>query len=104
MTIQLEFEELQSAARTIADGVLPLQDLLTTLSDGIESASSGFAGQASVGLGEALSAWFEVAVTLGPILDGYAQAIMTVANEHLRNEGTQTESYQRLGQRLGGPQ
>lgn len=102
MTIGLEFQELQTAAQTVAAGVEPLNTLLTDLGGAIESASSGFRGQAATGLGEALGAWFEVAGTLGPILEGYAQALMIVANEHVANEGDQVERYRDLTERLGG--
>ena len=104
MSIGLEYGELRDAARTVAEGVGPLSDLLTQLSDGIAASSDGFQGQAATGLGEALTAWFEVAQTLGPIMEAYASALMTVANEHVVNEGSQIDHYQRLGDRLGGGQ
>lgn len=102
MSIGLEYAELQAAARTVVEGVAPLQDLLTGLSTAVESASSGFQGNAATGLGEALGAWFEVAATLGPILEGYATALVGVANEHIVNDATQTQSFQDLSSRLGG--
>lgn len=102
MSISLEFPELERAAHTVAAGVQPLNDILTELGGTIETAAVGFKGQAAAGLGEALGAWFEVAGTLGPILEGYASALMTVANEHVANEGEQISSYQNLVQRLGG--
>lgn len=103
MSISLEYAELRDAARSVADGIAPLSDLLTQLSDSIEGASDGFAGQAATGLGEALTAWYQVAQTLGPIMESYASALMTVANEHVLNEGRQVDNYQNLTDRLGGP-
>ncbi|HEX6150575.1 hypothetical protein [Nocardioides sp.] len=100
--ISLEFQELQDAARAVAAGLEPLNTVLTDLGGAIETAAVGFKGQAATGLGEALAAWFDVATTLGPILEGYAQAIMTVANEHVLNEGEQTRTYSGLVDRLGG--
>jgi len=102
MSISLEYGELRDAATTVSEGIQPLSDLLTELSDSIGTASDGFQGQAATGLGEALTAWFQVARTLGPIMESYASALMTVANEHVTNEGTQVSSYQRLTERLGG--
>lgn len=102
VSISLEFPEMADAARVVAEGVAPLDALLTELSGTVETAAAGFRGQAATGLGEALDAWFGVAGTLGPILEGYAQALMTVANEHVRNEAEQTEHYQQLADRLGG--
>ena len=102
MSISLEFQEMADAAGAVAAGVEPLNTLLTDLSGSIEAAATGFSGQAAAGLGEALAAWFETAGTLGPILEGYAQALMTVANEHVLNEGEQSQTYARLANRLGG--
>lgn len=103
MTIGLQFEEMNDAAIAIAEGVAPVEDLLTALSDRVSTASVGFRGQAAGGLGEALTAWFEVAATLGPILDGYAQAIMQTANEHRVNDTGQAERMGHLIGRLDGP-
>lgn len=102
MSISLEFPELENAAQTVAAGIQPLNEILIELSDRVETAATGFKGQAAAGLGEALGAWFEVAGTLGPILEGYAQALMAVANEHALNEGEQVAAYDNLVQRLGG--
>jgi len=102
MSISLEYGELHDAATTVSEGIQPLSALLTELSDSIGAASDGFQGQAASGLGEALTAWFEVAKTLGPIMESYASALMTVANEHITNEGGQVTSYQHLTERLGG--
>lgn len=103
MSISLEFHEMEEAARAVAAGVEPLNTVLTELSGSIETASAGFAGQAAAGLGEALGAWLEAAATLGPVLEGYAQALMTVANEHVVNEGQQAAAYGQMVDRLGGP-
>ena len=100
MTIGLEFEQLNDAAIAIAEGIGPTQDILTALSDQVGTASVGFRGDAATGLGEALAAWFDVAATLAPILDGYAQAIMQTANEHCLNDVGQAERMGRLIERL----
>lgn len=102
MTIGLQFEELHDASIAIAEGIAPVEDLLTALSDRVGAASAGFRGQAAGGLGESLTAWFEVAASLGPILDGYAQAIMQTANEHRVNDTGQAERLGRLIGRLEG--
>lgn len=102
MSISLEYGEIQAAATTVADGMAPLQDILTELSTSIEAAATGFRGQAAVGLGEALKAWFEVASTLGPIMEAYSSALMGVANEHIVNDGQQVERHSHLAARLGG--
>jgi len=102
MTIGLEFEEMRLAARTLSEGIAPVETILTGLSDTVAVASAGFRGQAAAGLGEALTAWFDVAATLGPVLDGYAQAIMQTANTHRLNDTAQAEEMDRLTQRLGG--
>ena len=102
MSISLEYGEISAAAQTVADGVQPLQDVLTELSTAVETAATGFKGQAAAGMGEALTAWFEVASTLGPILEAYSGALMGVANEHIVNDGAQVERHQRLTSRLGG--
>ncbi len=104
MTIGLEFEQLNDAAITIAEGIAPTQELLGTLSDQVSAASVGFRGEAAAGLGEALGAWCDVASTLAPILEGYAQAIMQTANEHRVNDVGQAERMGSLIERLeGGP-
>lgn len=103
MTIGLTHGEPSAAALTIAQGIEPLQQLLTDLGDHVGASSAGFRGAAASGLGAALTAWFEVAATLSPILDGYASALATVDLEHATNEGVQLDRYDRLGDRLGGP-
>jgi hypothetical protein len=102
MSIGLEFGELNEAAATVAAAVEPVNQLLTSLSDSVAASATGFSGQAAAGLGEALGAWFDVANTLGPILEGYAQALATTATEHVLNEAEQVESYGSLAERLGG--
>jgi len=56
MSISLEFQEMEAAARSVAEGVPPLNTLLTDLGGAIETAATGFKGQAASGLGEALGA------------------------------------------------
>jgi HAMP domain-containing protein len=103
MTIGLDLGEPSAAALTVAVAIEPLQTLLTDLSDAAGLAGGGFRGSAAAGLGAALTAWFEVAASLSPILDAYSQALATVDLEHTVNEGTQTERYDLMEQRLGGP-
>lgn len=102
MTIGLELEQLNDAAIAISEGIGPVQDILTSLSDQVSAASTGFRGEAATGLGEALGAWYDVAASLAPILDGYAQAIMQTANEHRVNDVGQAERMGALIQRLEG--
>ena len=102
MSIGLEFGELNRAAITVAETIEPVQAVLTTLSDSVSVSAAGFKGQAATGLGEALGAWFEVANTLGPVLQGYSQALAFTSSEHVGNEAHQVEAYQRLSGRLGG--
>jgi uncharacterized protein YukE len=102
MSIGLEFGELNSAAQTVAESIGPLSDLLTTLSDSVAASATGFKGQAASGLGEAIGAWFDVATTLGPVLQQYATALATTSTEHTVNEADQVSSYSDLALRLGG--
>ena len=57
---------------------------------------------AAAGFGEAVNAWFDVAITLGPILEGYSQSLMYVAQEHATNDVAQAERAGQLADRLGG--
>lgn len=104
MTVGLVYSEIRAAAQAVADEVGPLQTTLETLGGDLESAATGFTGQAAVGFGEAISAWFEVAETLGPILEGYAHALVGVAQDHATNDTQQAERYGRISDRLGGAQ
>ena len=101
MAVGLVYSEMQAAAQAVADAVEPLQTTLQELGATIE-AGKGFKGQAAAGFGEAINEWFNVAVTLGPILDGYAQSLMYVAQEHATNDVTQAERAGNLADRLGG--
>lgn len=109
MTIGLDIGEPSAAALTVAEGVEPLQALLTELSDAVGVAAGGFRGAAAGGLGTALTAWFDVAGTLAPILEAYSQALATVDHEHAANETAQVGRYSagsggsHLDDRLGGP-
>jgi WXG100 family type VII secretion target len=103
MTVGIVYSEIQAAAQAVADGVEPLQATLQALGSDIEAAAAaGFKGQAAAGFGEAVSAWFDVAVTLGPILEGYSQALVGVAQEHATNDVEQAGRYARMTDRLGG--
>lgn len=102
MTVGLVYAEMRAAAQAVADAVEPLQTTLRDLGAGIEGAATGFKGQAAAGFGEAVSAWFEVAVGLGPILDGYSQSLMYVAQEHATNDQRRAVDADRLTDRLGG--
>lgn len=103
MAVGLVYSEMQAAAQAVADAVEPLQQTLQALGATIETeAGTGFSGQAAAGFGEAVNAWFDVAITLGPILDGYAQSLMYVAQEHATNDVAQAERSGQLADRLGG--
>ncbi len=103
MAVGLVYAEMQAAAQAAADAVEPLQQVLRDLAATIETeAGKGFKGQAAAGFGEAINEWFDVAITLGPILDGYAQSLMYVAQEHATNDVAQAERAGQLADRLGG--
>jgi len=103
VAVGLVYSEMQAAAQAVADAVEPLQTTLQELGATIETeAGKGFKGQAAAGFGEAINEWFDVAITLGPILDGYAQSLMYVAQEHATNDVTQAERAGNLADRLGG--
>ena len=102
MTVGLVYTEMQTAALAVSDAVEPLQSTLQSLGSDIETATNGFKGQAAAGFGEAITAWFDVAVTIGPILDGYAQALVGLAQDHATNDHQVALSAGRLQQRLGG--
>ena len=101
MAVGLVYAEMQAAAQAVADAIEPLQTTLSDLGSRIE-AGAGFKGQAAAGFGEAINEWFDVAVTLGPILDGYAQSLTYVAQEHQTNDVVQAERAGQLADRLGG--
>lgn len=103
MAVGLVYSEMQAAAQAVADAVEPLQQTLQALGATIETeAGKGFSGQAAAGFGEAINAWFDVAITLGPILDAYSQSLMYVAQEHATNDVAQAERSGQLADRLGG--
>jgi len=103
VAVGLVYAEMQAAAQAVAEAIEPLQTTLSDLGATIETeAGSGFKGQAAAGFGEAINEWFDVAVTLGPILDGYAQSLMYVAQEHATNDVTQADRAGNLADRLGG--
>ena len=103
MAVGLVYSEMQAAAQAVADAVEPLQQTLQELGATIETeAGKGFKGQAAAGFGEAINAWFDVAITLGPILDGYSQSLTYIAQEHATNDGAQAERASQLADRLGG--
>ncbi len=103
MAVGLVYAEVQAAAQAAAEAVGPLQETLRTLGATIESeAGTGFRGQAAAGFGEAINAWFDVAVTLGPILEAYSQDLVHLAQEHATNDVAQAERAGLLADRLGG--
>lgn len=102
MTVGLVYSEMQAAALAVADAVEPLQSTLRGLGGDIEAATAGFKGQAAAGFGEAITAWFDVAVMIGPILDGYSQALIGLAQEHATNDQQVAVNTGRLQERLGG--
>lgn len=103
MAVGLVYAEMQAAAQAVADAVEPLQTTLQELGATIESeAGKGFRGQAAAGFGEAINEWFTVAITLGPILEGYSQSLSFVAQEHATNDVEQATRAGQLADRLGG--
>lgn len=104
MSVGLKYEEMQAAADAVAAAVEPVQKTLTDLSAAIESNVAGFGGQAAAGFGEAITAWFDVAATLGPILEGYAQSIIGVAQDAATTDGERAAATAELMSRLGGGQ
>ena len=105
MAVGLVYSEMQAAAQAAADAVEPLQKTLSDLGATIETeAGAGFRGQAAAGFGEAINEWFNVAITLAPILEGYSQSLMYVAQEHATNDAEQATRAGQLADRLGGPQ
>jgi WXG100 family type VII secretion target len=103
VAVGLVYAEMQAAAQAVADAVEPLQETLRGLGATIETeAGQGFKGQAAAGFGEAINEWFNVAITLGPILEGYSQSLMYVAQEHATNDVAQAERAGQLSDRLGG--
>lgn len=103
MAVGLVYAEMQAAAQAAADAVEPLQTTLQELGATIEAeAGRGFKGQAAAGFGEAINEWFNVAITLGPILEGYSQSLMYVAQEHATNDAEQAVNASNLTDRLGG--
>ena len=103
MAVGLVYAEMQAAAQAVADAVEPLQETLRELGATVESeAGQGFRGQAAAGFGEAVNEWFNVAITLGPILEGYSQSLMYVAQEHATNDVDQAQRAGQLADRLGG--
>lgn len=104
MAVGLVYAEMQAAAQAVADAVEPLQETLRTLGSTIETeATAGFKGQAAAGFGEAINTWFNVAISLSPILDAYSQNLMYVAQEHSTNDTEQANRASQLHDRLGGP-
>lgn len=104
MAVGLVYSEMQAAAQAAADAVDPLNKTLSDLGATVETeAGAGFRGQAAAGFGEAVNEWFTVAITLGPILEGYAQSLMYVAQEHSTNDTEQAARAGQLADRLGGP-
>lgn len=102
MTVGLVYSEVQAATLAVAEAIEPLQSTLRDLGADIESAAAGFKGQAAAGFGEAVTAWFDVAVTLGPILDGYAQSLAAVAQDLATTDRDRAVEADRLTDRLGG--
>lgn len=103
MAVGLVYAEMQAAAQAAADAVDPLQQTLRDLGATIETqAGAGFKGQAAAGFGEAINEWFSIAVTLGPILEGYSQSLVYLSQEHATNDTQQAVNAGNLTTRLGG--
>lgn len=103
MAVGLVYAEMQAAAQAVADAVDPVQQTLRDLGATIETeAATGFRGQAAAGFGEAVTEWFDVAASLGPILEAYSSNLMFVAQEHSTNDTEQAVRASQLQDRLGG--
>jgi WXG100 family type VII secretion target len=103
VAVGLVYSEMQAAAQAAADAVDPLQQTLRDLAATIETeAGKGFKGQAAAGFGQAINEWFNIATTIGPILDGYSQSLMYLAQEHATNDLEQATRAGQLADRLGG--
>ena len=103
MAVGLVYSEMHAAARAVADAVDPLEQTLRDLGATIETeAGRGFKGQAAAGFGEAVNEWFDVAVSLSPILETYSQNLVLVAQEHATNDTEQAARASQLQDRLGG--
>lgn len=68
----------------------------------VRCSKDGSKGQAAASFGAAITAWFDVAVTIGPILDGYSQALVGLAQEHATTDLQVALNADRLQQPLGG--
>lgn len=105
MAVGLVYAEMQAAAQAATDAVEPLQQTMRDLGATIETeAGKGFRGQAAAGFGEAINEWFTIAVSMGPILESYAQNLMYLAQEHSTNDTEQAARATQLQDRLGGGQ
>ncbi len=103
MAVGLVYAEMQAAAQAAADALEPLQQTLRDLGTVIETeAGKGFKGQAAAGFGEAVNEWFNVAMSLSPILDAYSSNLIFVAQEHSTNDTEQAVRASQLQDRLGG--
>ena len=103
MAVGLVYAEMHAAAQAVADAVDPLQQTLRDLGATIETESGkGFKGQAAAGFGEAVNEWFDVAVSLSPILEAYSRNLMFLAQEHSTNDTEQAARASQLQDRLGG--
>jgi uncharacterized protein YukE len=103
MTIGLTYGEPSTAAHTLIESIGPLQQTLTATAERVETVAPGFSGAAAVGLVEALTAWFESAGTLGPVLQEYSEALVAIDATHATNDVVQHQTYSELHNRLGGP-
>lgn len=101
MNIELTIGRQTTAAQTVHDAITTLDGYLRDLSDSVAASAPGFAGATAAAFGEALTAWFEAAGQLGPVLQQYAAALAIVDAEHAANEVVQQGTYGRLTQRLG---
>lgn len=103
MAVGLVYAEMQAAAQAVAEAVDPLQQTLRDLGATIEAGvGKGFKGQAAAGFGEAVNEWFNVAISLSPILEAYSSNLMFVAQEHSTNDTEQAVRAGHLQDRLGG--
>ena len=101
---ELEIGAQSRAAGLVMGAIDPINATLSDLNSAVAGAADGFRGAAASGLAEALTAWFDAAGELAPVLAEYARKLTEVDVAEAQTELTQRESYSRIATRLGGGQ
>ena len=76
--MHLELGAQTRAAQLVVDGMADVMEPVQALSNTIVASASGFRGQSSAALGQALQSWFEVVNRLPDVLGGYAGDLAAV--------------------------